>query len=53
MDTEDLEFLLRAKILGVGYERTVEGYTLMLVIKGKEIFITSEEPMDIDIREIH
>lgn len=53
MDTEDLEFLLKQKILGVGYERTVVGYTLCLVIKGKEVFITSEEPMELDVREIH
>ena len=53
MDTEDLEPLISKKVLGVGYQRTMEGYVLVLIVKGKEYYITSEEPMELDIREIH
>lgn len=53
MDTEDLEPLIGKKVLGVGYERTVEGYVLVLVVRGKEYYLTSQTPMELDIREIH
>ena len=53
MDTKDLEPLIGKKVLGVGYDRTWEGYTLVIVFKGMEYYIFSEEPMDLEVREIH
>ena len=50
---DDLEMLLGKKILGVGYEETVEGCFLMIVVRGKEFYFKSEEPIELDLREIH
>lgn len=53
LTTEDLEPLIGKKILGVGYERSVEGFFLLIVVKGKEYYLHSEEPFELDVREIH
>lgn len=53
MTTEDLEGLLGKKILGVGYDRTHEGYTLVLVIKNREYYFFSDTPLDFEERDIH
>ena len=53
MTTEDLEGLLNKKVLGVGYDRTHEGYTLVLIFKNKEYYFFSDTPMDFEERDIH
>lgn len=53
MDTEDLEPLIGKKLLGIGYERSVEGFVLLLIVKGKEFYLTSDTPIALDVREIH
>lgn len=49
---EELEKLLSKKVLGVGYEETIEGCFLMIIIKNKEFYFRSETPIELDLREI-
>ena len=53
MTTEDLEGLLNKKIIGIGYDRTPAGYTLVLIFKNKELYFFSDTPMDFEERDIH
>lgn len=50
--TDDLEKMIGKKITGAGYEETVEGCFLMLIVKGKEFYFRSDEPIELDLREI-
>lgn len=49
---EDLEKMIGKKVTGVGYEETIEGCFLMLIVKDKEFYFRSDEPIELDLREI-
>lgn len=58
MTAEDFEELLGKKctirfVRGVGYDRTSEGFTFVIVDKTKEYYVTSQTPFEVEVREIH
>lgn len=50
--TNDYERLLNKKIIGVGYDSTQDGYALVIIVKGKEFYLFSETPIELEIRDV-
>lgn len=58
MTAEDFEELFGKNITirmvrGVGYDRTYDGWTLVIASKRREFYVTSQSPLELELREIH
>lgn len=49
MNLEELESILGKKITQVGYEEFGDSSVLILMVRGKEFYIRSDSPMELDI----
>lgn len=49
---DEHEKLVGKKILNIGYDPTSNGYTWIILIKGKECYFSSETPIELEIRDV-